>query len=70
VNVIDLIGNASSSGSAGDGTAVLSLNDEVSNISYAYLLKAVFPANAGSAIKLNGVRNDYGYSTYLSLINK
>lgn len=70
MNSIDYLVFASSSGSSGYSTAVQSLNYEVSNERYAYILKAEFPASAGSDVKLLGVRIDYGFPTYVPLINK
>jgi len=60
----------SSIGSGGTGTAFQSLTAEVSNQNNAYFLLVYIPSNVASNIQLAGVRIDYGYSTYLSLINK
>jgi hypothetical protein len=67
VEVIKLV---SSSGSDGMGFVSQSLSAEVSNQFNTYFLKAEFPANAGDQLKLISLRIDYGYSSYLSLINK
>lgn len=66
------IKNISSSGSGGVGAAIASLSSEVSNQYDLFTLKAYFPAaaGAGNQLKLLGVRCDYGYSSYLSLISK